>query len=116
MTTVTFHSGSGRIDGFLVEGHSGYAEAGADIVCAAVSAVVGLTECTINEVLGLGAPVKAQEKDARISLKLPGGLSGENEYTCQNLLTGIMVYLQAMGSEYPENLIVLMDDDDDEQD
>ena len=112
MTTVTFHSGSGRIDGFLVEGHSGYAEAGADIVCAAVSAAVGLTECTINEVLGLGAPVKAREADARISLKLPAGLSEENEYACQNLLTGMMVYLQAMGEEYPDNLIVLMDDDE----
>ncbi|MDE6841288.1 MAG: ribosomal-processing cysteine protease Prp [Oscillospiraceae bacterium] len=112
MTTVTFHSADSRIDGFLVEGHSGYAEAGADIVCAAVSAAVGLTECTINEVLGLGAPVKAREADARISLKLPAGLSEENEYACQNLLTGMMVYLQAMGEEYPDNLIVLMDDDD----
>ena len=112
MTTVTFHSADSRIDGFLVEGHSGYAEAGADIVCAAVSAAVGLTECTINEVLGLGAPVKAREADARISLKLPAGLSEENEYACQNLLTGMMVYLQAMGKEYPDNLIVLMDDDE----
>ncbi len=112
MTTVTFHSADSRIDGFLVEGHSGYAEAGADIVCAAVSAAVGLTECTINEVLGLGAPVKAREADARISLKLPAGLSEENEYACQNLLTGMMVYLQAMGEEYPDNLIVLMDDDE----
>ena len=25
MTTVTFHSAGGRIDGFAVEGHSGYA-------------------------------------------------------------------------------------------
>ena len=116
MTTVTFHSAQGRIDGFVVEGHSGYAEEGSDIVCAAVSAAVGLTECTINEVLGLGAPVKAQEKDARISLRLPNGLSEENEYTCQTLLTGMMVYLQAMGSEYPENLIVLLDDDDDDED
>ena len=115
MTTVTFHSGSERIDGFVVEGHSGYAEAGADIVCAAVSAAVGLTECTINEVLGLGAPVKAREETARVSLKLPGGLSGENEYTCQNLLMGMMVYLQAMAEQYPEYLVVLMDDDDEKR-
>ena len=75
MTTVTFHSGSGRLDGFVVEGHSGYAEAGSDIVCAAISAAVGLTECTINEVMGLGAPVKAKEESARISLKLPPKLN-----------------------------------------
>ena len=112
MTTVTFHSAGGRIDGFVVEGHSGYAEAGADIVCAAVSAAVGLTECTVNEVLGLGAPVKASEADARISLRLPAKLDEANEHTCQNLLAGLMVYLQAMGEEYPENLIVLLNDDD----
>jgi len=113
MTTVTFHSADGRIDGFVVEGHSGYAEEGADIICAAISAAVGLTECTINEVLGLGAPVKAREEPARISLKLPpAGLGEANEYACQNLLTGMMVYLESMAEEYPDHLIVLMDDDD----
>ena len=114
MTTVTFHSADGRLDGFVVEGHSGYAQEGADIVCAAVSAAVGLTECIINEVLGLGAPVKARERDAHISLKLPAGLGEANEHTCQNLLAGMMVYLQAMAEGYPENLIVLLDDDDEE--
>ena len=112
MTTVTFHSGSGRIDGFVVEGHSGYAEEGADIVCAAISAAVGLTECTINEVMGLGAPVKVREEAARISLKLPSALNEASDDLCQALLTGLVVYLQTMGEEYPDNLTVLVDDDD----
>ena len=51
MTTITFHSADSRLDGFVVEGHSGYAEEGSDIVCAAVSAAVGLVECTVNDVL-----------------------------------------------------------------
>jgi len=114
MTTITFHSAQGRLDGFVVEGHSGYAEAGADIVCAAVSAAVGLVECTVNEVLGLEASVKIWEKDARIALKLPGGLGEVNEHTCQNLLAGLMVYLQNLSEEYPENLIVCLDDDDED--
>lgn len=114
MTTVTFHSAQGRMDGFVVEGHSGYAEEGSDIVCAAVSAAVGLTECTINEVMGLGAPVKVREEAARISLKLPPALNEASDNLCQALLTGLVVYLQAMGEEYPENLIVLLDDDDEE--
>ena len=114
MTTVTFHSADHRIDGFVVEGHSGYAEAGSDIVCAAISSVVGMTECTINEVLGLAAPVKVREADGYVSLKLPGGLGQANERTCQDLLTGMMVYLQALSEVYPENLIVRLDDDDDD--
>ena len=114
MTTVTFHSVDRRIDGFVVEGHSGYAEAGSDIVCAAISGVVGVTECTVNEVLGLAAPVKVREADGYVSLKLPGGLGQANERTCQDLLTGMMVYLQALSEVYPENLIVRLDDDDDD--
>ena len=114
MTTVTFHSAGGRIDGFAVEGHSGYAEAGSDIVCAAISAAVGLAECTINEVMGIGAPVMAVEKSARISLKLPARLNEDSDNLCQALLTGLLVYLQAMGEEYPENLIVLLDDEDED--
>ena len=115
MTTVTFHSAGGRLDGFAVGGHSGYAEAGSDIVCAAVSAAVGLTECTVNEVMGLGAAVKADEKRARFSLKLPPALNESSDDLCQALLTGLMVYLQTLGEEYPDNLTVLLDDDDEKE-
>lgn len=107
MTTVSFHLEGERIVGFTVKGHSGYAEAGSDIVCAAVTSAVRLTECAVNDVLGLGAAVKAREKDASISLKLPGALGATNENTCQTLLAALMVYLAELHEEYPENLLVL---------
>ena len=114
MTKITFHSAKSRLDGFVVEGHSGYAEEGSDIVCAAISAAVGLTECTINEVMALGAQVKVREKDARISLKLPPALNDPSDDLCQTVMTGLLVYLQAMAEDYPENLVVLLDDDDED--
>ncbi len=40
MTKVTFYQKSGKINGFTARDHSGYAEEGQDIVCAAVSALV----------------------------------------------------------------------------
>ena len=55
MTTVTFHMEGERIVGFTVQGHSGYADEGSDIICAAVTSAVRLTECAVNDVLGLGA-------------------------------------------------------------
>ena len=116
MTNVTFQSESGRLTGFTVSGHSGYAEEGADIVCAAVTSAVRLTECAVNDVLGLGAAVRVREKDASISLKLPGSLGQTNESTCQTLLTALMVYLEQLHEEYPDYLIVYaVDDDTDEQ-
>ena len=107
MTTVAFHLEGSRIVGFEVKGHSGYADEGSDIVCAAVTSAVRLCECAINDVLGLEASVKVRQKDASISLKLPGGLGQTNESTCQTLLTALMVYLTELHAEYPENISVL---------
>ncbi|MBO5728030.1 MAG: ribosomal-processing cysteine protease Prp [Oscillospiraceae bacterium] len=107
MTTIAFHLEGSRIVGFDVKGHSGYADEGSDIVCAAVTSAVRLCECTINDVLGLEASVKVRQNDASISLKLPGSLGQTNESTCQALLTGLMVYFSELHEEYPENISVL---------
>ena len=115
MTTVTFTSEGSRITGFHVSGHSGYAEEGSDIVCAAITSAVRLTECAINDVLGLGAAVKVRERDASISLHLPGNSGEANEATCQTLLAALMVYFQQLHEEFPEHLIVFDEDDTDEQ-
>ena len=110
MTTVTFFSEGSRITGFSVEGHSGFADQGEDVLCAAITSAVRLTECAVNDILGLEASVKVREKDASISLKLPGGLGQTNESTCQTLLTALMVYFAELHEEYPDHLIVFDND------
>ena len=107
MTTASFATDGSRIVSFTVKGHSGLAESGEDILCAAVTSAVRLTECAVNDVLGLEASVKVRERDAAITLRLPGGLGEENESTCQTLLTALMVYLTELHGEYPENIIVV---------
>ena len=93
--------------GFEIKGHSGFAEEGADIVCAAVTSAVRLVDTTVNDVLGLEASIKVRQKDASITFKLPTVLGQTNESTCQALLTGMMVYLVELGEEYPENISIL---------
>ena len=107
MTTVTFHMEGERIVGFTVQGHSGYADEGSDIICAAVTSAVRLTECAINDVLGLEAAVKVREKDASITLKLPSSLGQTNESTCQALLAALMVHFVQLAEEYPDYISVL---------
>ena len=102
MTTVTFLTEDARIIGFDVQGHSGWGESGEDIVCAAITSAVRLVD-----VMGLCAAVKVREADASISLRLPGGLANTAESTCQNLLTGLMVYLAQLHDEYPDNIEVM---------
>ena len=107
MTTVTFLTEEARITGFDAIGHSGYAQQGEDIVCAAVTSAVRLVESTVNDVLGLCAAVKVSSKDGSISFRLPGGLSPMAESTCQAVLTGLMVYLTQLHDEYPDNVEVM---------
>jgi len=107
MTTAEFALDGSRVTGFTIKDHSGLADAGEDILCAAVTSAVRLTECAVNDVLGLGAAVKVDEQRASVSLKLPRNLEGEADSVCQTLLTALMVYLVQLQEEYPENIIVM---------
>ena len=94
-----------RITGFSVSGHSGYAEAGQDIICAAISAVVTMAEATINDVCGAKAKVRVGEDEARITLKLPK--SCDEEETVQAVLAGMMVTLISLQEDYSDFIEVL---------
>ena len=94
-----------RITGFSVSGHSGYAEAGSDIVCAAISAVVSMAEATINDVCGANAKVRVKQEDARITLTLP--TSCDEEDTIQAVLAGMMLTLCSMRDDYSDYIEVL---------
>ena len=105
MTRCEFFSENDRITGFSISGHSGYAEAGSDIVCAAISAVVTMAETTINDVLGAKAKVRVKDEQARISLTLPA--SCDEEETVQAVLAGMMVTLINLQEQYPDFIEVL---------
>ena len=105
MTRCEFFTEDERITGFSVSGHSGYAENGADIVCAAISAVVTMAEATINDVLGAKAKVRVKDEQARITLTLP--VSCDEEETVQAVLAGMMITLAGMRDDYPDYIEVL---------
>ena len=105
MTRCEFFTENDRITGFSISGHSGYAEDGSDIVCAAISAVVTMAEATINDVCGAKAKVRVKEEDARITLMLPA--SCDEEDTVQAVLSGMLVTLLSFKEDYPDYIEVL---------
>ena len=105
MTRCEFFTENDRITGFSISGHSGYAEAGQDIVCAAVSAAVAMAECTINDVCGARAKVRVKDESARITLTLP--TSCDEEESIQAVLAGMLLYLCSLRDEYPDHIEVL---------
>ena len=104
-TTVTFWKRSdGALIGYTANGHSGYAEAGADIVCAAISA---LTQTTLNGLKHvLKAPVMFDQDDdgAFIEASLTPEASEAEIQQAQLLLVTLEQGLQAIQREYPRNL------------
>lgn len=53
MITVSIYRTNDEIQGFIVEGHSGYAEEGMDIVCASVSILSYTALNSVNLVAGI---------------------------------------------------------------
>ena len=105
MTKCEFFMEEDRITGFSISGHSGYAEAGQDIVCAAISAVVTMAEATINDICGAKAKVRVKDAAARITQTLPA--SCDEEDTVQAGLAGMMLTLCNMRDDYPDYIEVL---------
>ena len=105
MTRCEFFTENERITGFSISGHSGYAEAGADIVCAAISAVVTMAEATINDVCGAKAKVRVKDEDARVTLTLPA--SCDEEESVQAVLAGMLLTLCSLRDDYPDNIEVM---------
>ena len=107
-TTVTFVKRSdGALIGFSAIGHSGYAEAGSDIVCAAISA---LTQSTLNGLQNvLKAPVMFEIDDRRafIEAKLTPEASEEQVQQAQLLLVTLLEGLQAIQRGYPRNVRII---------
>ena len=105
MTRCEFFTEDDRITGFTISGHSGYAEAGQDIICAAISAVVTMAEATINDVCGAKAKVRVKSETARITLTLPA--SCDEEEAVQAVLAGMLLTLCGMRDDYPDFIEVL---------
>ena len=105
MTKVEIFNHDGRINGFSVSGHSGYAQEGSDIVCAAVSSAVQFAECTINDVLGNHVNVKTNPDEPRVTLTLPAVCDDED--TVQAVLTGFKLTMCALRDDYPDYIEVM---------
>lgn len=107
MTTVSFTRGSGEIYALTVEGHSGYAADGSDIVCAAVTSAVRLIECILNDVLGASAETDVDADAARITLRVPRSLPKEKIAVCRTVLEGAYAYFMQLEREYPAYMKVM---------
>ena len=96
----TVKNTEGKIISFTVEGHSGFAESGGDIVCASVSSAVWMTVNGI-EAQKL-ASINYINKEAFVSCSI----SEERLEGCDALLVSLELFITELSKQYSENIKV----------
>jgi len=104
-TTVTFYKRSdGALVGYCARGHSGYAEAGVDIVCAAVSALTQSTLNGLQNVLELPVDSRIDDRSALLEATFTTSITDNQLQQAQILLKTLLQGLQAIERSYPRNV------------
>jgi len=98
MINVLIRRGADGLAGFRVSGHSGYAEAGRDIVCAAVSSAVSMTVNGITEILGAETDLAVDERSATVDMLLKKGSGRQAEV----LIEIFEMHIRSLREQYPK--------------
>ncbi|MDE6201139.1 MAG: ribosomal-processing cysteine protease Prp [Clostridiales bacterium] len=96
MITVKLFGKNGKIVGVKTSGHSGLAESGNDILCAAVSTLVQTAYLAISDIYGDVAYKKSD--DGLFEFNVPDG------HDADVIIRAMYLGLQDLSSGYPQNL------------
>lgn len=96
MTEVRFYSLRGKLAGFEISGHSGYAEEGSDIICASISSCAYMMANTATEIVGVNAEIEIDE--AYMSFNV----SESDIEKIKDLMLGFEMHVKALAQEYKE--------------
>ena len=98
MTRCVLYTRGDQVVGFLCAGHAGYAKAGEDIVCAAVSA---LTETCVNAMESVAhVTPTVRTGPGFLAARLPEGTENRDANT---LLSGMTEGLREIAAQYPNH-------------
>ena len=117
MTKIVFFRSGGSFYGFEEHGHSGYADAGEDVLCAAISAMTMLIINTIEVAYASDVEYTIDESATNIRVRAKAALAEFEEderkrYAVSGLFLSYFYQLNDLVEEYYENLSVEVKDID----
>ena len=98
MTFAEFFEKNGEVVGCKIKGHSGYGDAGSDIVCAGVTSAVSMAANMITDVFGYPADVSAVDDTVCLKTDITG------DETLQKLYRGLILQLREIAKDYGKNI------------
>lgn len=99
MIKAAFYYRNDKPFGFRVTGHSGTAESGKDIVCAAVTSAVMLAANTITESFGVKAEIAVGENSVSIR--------GCQDPDGQKVIGALKDHIKTIQSDYPDTIRII---------
>ena len=108
---VTFYRRSdGALTGYRAQGHTGFAEAGSDVVCAAVSTLTQSTLNGLRNVLKVPVMYDIDDQAALLEARLTPEASEAQVAQAQILLRTLLEGLQAIERSYPQNVRIFFEE------
>lgn len=86
MTKVKFSRKSGRFCAVECEGHSGYAEEGDDIVCAAISSIVQTAVLGLLQVAGIQVDYQTDNEKGYLKAVIPDKITDKQAHDADVIL------------------------------
>lgn len=115
MTKIVFFRSGGVFYGFEEQGHAGFAEAGTDVVCAAISSMTMLLINTIEVAYASNVDYEIDENATRIRVQAKAALpeyesDDYKRYAVSGIMMGYYCQLSDMLEEYVDYLDVAVVD------
>ena len=100
MTDVVFLKKNDIIFGFECSGHTGYAEAGSDIVCSALSSMTQSTALGLINVLKIKIELKRNDAKGYLRVVLPKDIDNKSLKDSQILLETLWLSVNDLAKDY----------------
>ncbi|MDD6208844.1 MAG: ribosomal-processing cysteine protease Prp [Clostridiales bacterium] len=105
ITIEKYYNDHEKLCGFHTDGHAEFADAGEDVVCAAVSALVLNAVNSIESFTEDHIVCTASEDGGRIDFRIHSSVSHESEILLNSLFLGLEAVRDAYGEQYGREFI-----------
>jgi len=106
MTKVVFYKRGEHFVRIESKGHTGYADSGADIVCAGLSALIQGALLGILKVVGVRADHRIDEEKGEFGIILPEEMTDAERHDCDVILHTLYVSVADLAEGYSEYIKV----------
>ena len=106
MTKIVFHKQGEDFVRLESVGHTGYAQHGEDIVCAALSALVQGAALGVLKVAKVKAEYRVNEEKGSLSLAIPQKIGAQERRDCNVILGTLLTSVEDLRKGYSEYIEV----------